>query len=146
KVTARADGGGFRLGRLDKADQEDVSDAQGNFVVEDAPTGKVSVMVMSPGFTDNDYGWTWLMRRIPAEPRVQDLGRIELIKDRTERGEEAGELGFKTKESEPGTEPEDVRHVVAFVRPGSPAAAAGLAVGDEIATVDGQDVRGTEAY
>jgi protocatechuate 3,4-dioxygenase beta subunit len=148
KVSVRGEGGGsFRIGQgAGKADQKDISDAQGNFVVEDVPTGKVSVMVMAPGFTDNDYGWTWVARRLGTEPSTQDIGSIELVKDRVERGKEGGDLGFKTKAGEPGTEPENVRHVVAFVRPGSPAAAAGLKVGDEIITVDGQDVVGTESY
>lgn len=147
KVAATAEGGNFSfMGNMGKADQEDVSDAQGGFVVEDAPTGKVRIMIMSPGFTNSDYGWTWLSRRVATEPRVQDLGRIELLRDRVERGSEPGDLGFKTKEPEPGTEPEDLRHVVAFVRPGSPAAAAGLEVGQEIVGVDGQAVIGIDAY
>lgn len=146
KVSVSGEGGGITFGDSGKGGQQDVSDAQGAFVVEDAPTGKVSLMIMPPGFTDNEYGWTWMARRLPTEPREQDLGTIEMFKDRVERGEEAGDLGFKTKESEPGTEPEDVRHVVAFVRPGSPAATAGLAVGNEIVTVDGKDVKGTSAY
>ena len=148
KVNASADGGRFmfRGGAGGKANQEDVSDAQGHFVVEDAPTGKVRLMVTPPGFTDNDYGFTWLTRQVPTEPRTQDLGRIELVKDRIDRGDEVGDLGFKTKENEPGTEPEDVRYVVAFVRPGGPAATAGLKVGDEIVAVEGQEVKGLESY
>jgi protocatechuate 3,4-dioxygenase beta subunit len=147
KVTASGEAGGFRFGgSMGKADQEDVSDAQGNFVVEDAPTGKISVLIMAPGFTDNDYGMTRIQRRVAAEPRVQDIGRIELLRDRVQRGDEPGDLGFKIKEREPTIEPEDVRHVVAFVRPDGPAAAAGLAVGQEIVVVDGQEVTGTNAY
>lgn len=146
KVTISG-GGGFSFGGNDvKADQKDISDAQGRFEVEDAATGKVSVMVMAPSFTDDDYGWTWMQRRLPPEPSVQDLGTIELIKKRTERGQEQGDLGFKRKEDEPDTEPEDIRNVVAFVRPGGPAAAAGLKVGDEIVEVDGQGVTGLDHY
>ncbi|MCX4247110.1 carboxypeptidase regulatory-like domain-containing protein [Paraliomyxa miuraensis] len=147
KVSAASDGGGIRFrGDMGKANQPDVSDTEGKFVVENAPTGLVRIMIMAPGFTDNDYGWNWLTRRVAPEPKVQELGKIELLKDRKDRGEESGDLGFKTKDSEPGTEPEDVRHVVAFVRPGSPAAQAGLKVGDEITTIDGQDVVGLQSY
>lgn len=147
QVRAGAAGGNMSFGGGNgKADREDVSDAEGVFVVKDVPTGKIRLVAMSPGFTDNDYGFTWIVRRVGSEPSVQDIGSIALVKKRLDRGEEAGDLGFKTKDSEPGTEPEDVRQVVAFVRPGGPAAAAGLKVGDEIATVDGQEVTGEEAY
>jgi protocatechuate 3,4-dioxygenase beta subunit len=145
KVSVGAGGGFSFRGDMGKANQPDVSDAQGHFVVEDAPTGKVSVAVMSPNFTQSDYGWNWITRRLPAEPRVQDLGDIVIYKDRVDRGQEAGDLGFKTKELEPGTEPEDRRHVVAFVRPGGPADGQ-LAVGQEIVTVDGQPVTGIDSY
>ncbi len=147
KVSVGADGGGISFGSSNgKAGQEDISDADGRFVVEDAATGKVRVIIMSPNFGDDDYGWHWLSRRLATEPTEQDIGTIELIKKRTERGQEAGDLGFKRKDSEPGTEPEDVRNVVAFVRPGGPAEAAGLKVGDEIVKVDGQDVTGFNRY
>jgi C-terminal processing protease CtpA/Prc len=103
-------------------------------------------MVMPPSFADDDYGWTWVSRRIPTKPAEQDLGDIELVEQRVKRGEESGDLGFKTKEDEPGTEPEDRRWIVAFVHPGGPADEAGVAVGDEIVGVDGQEVRGLDAY
>ncbi|MCH9680429.1 MAG: PDZ domain-containing protein, partial [Deltaproteobacteria bacterium] len=147
KVSINADGGSFSFGGNDtKPGQEDISDTEGNFVVKDAGTGKVRIMIMAPSFTDDDYGWHWMNKRLPAKPTEQDLGTIELIKKRIDRGEEKGDLGFKGKDQEPGTEPEDVRHVVAFVRPNSPAAKAGLEPGDEIVKVDGQDVTGTNAY
>lgn len=146
KVSVSAGGGFSFRGDMGKADQPDVSDAQGNFVVEDAPTGKVSVLVSSPGFTQNDYGWNWIPRRLAAEPRTQDLGDIELYKDQVARGQEEGDLGFKIKEAEPDSEPEARRHVIAFVRPGGPADTAGLKVGEEITVVDGEEVRGVDAY
>lgn len=140
-------GARFSFGRGgDKADQKDISDAQGRFEVEDAPTGKVSLTAMAPSFTDNDYGWTFIQRRLKPEPKVQDLGTVELVKKRTERGQEPGDLGFKRKEDEPDIEPEDIRNVVAFVKPDGAAAKAGLAIGDEIVEVDGQEVTGTNHY
>lgn len=146
KVGVGAATGRVDLGRGGKGGQKDVSDAQGRFVVEGAPTGKIRVIVTSAGMARSNYGTTALSYRIEPEPRVQDLGRIELVEDRLARSEEPGDLGFKIKELEPDVEPEDVRRVVAVVRPGGPAEAAGLKVGDEIANIDGQDVRGVESY
>ncbi len=147
KVVASAEGGNMRFGtNMGKAGAEDVSGTDGAFTVEDAPTGKVRLMVTAPGFADNDYAWTWITRRIAAEPAVQDLGTLELVARRVKRGEESGDLGFKTKELAPDTEPEDSRKLVAVVRPGGPAAKAGLQLGDEIISVDGQAIGGLEAY
>jgi len=146
KVSVSAGGAVFSFAMDGKANEKDISDPEGNFVVEDAPTGKVSLIAMAPGFTDSDYGWTWVSRRLPVEPRTQNLGTIELVARRVKPGEEDGDLGFKVKEQEPDTEPEDVRQVVAFVRPGGPAATAGLKVGDAIVAIDGQPVTGQDAY
>jgi len=146
KVSVSATGGFSFRGDMGKADQPDVSDARGNFVVEDAPTGKINLMVSSPGFTKSDYGRNMLARRVSTEAGEQDLGDIELYKERVDGGQEAGDLGFKLKEAEPGTEPEAVRHIVAYVRPGGPAEAAGLEMGHEITVVDGDEVTGTNAY
>ncbi|MEM7156715.1 MAG: carboxypeptidase regulatory-like domain-containing protein [Myxococcota bacterium] len=140
RVTASA--GGFSFGgmRDTKGDQKDISDEQGRFEVENAATGKVTVMVMAPSFNDSDYGWTWMARRIPTEPREQDIGKVELVKKRLDSGKEAGDLGFKRKALDPDIEPEEARNIVAFVRPGGPASKVGLAVGDEIIEIDGMNV------
>lgn len=147
KVLATAVGGRarFRSGPNASA-QKDVSDAEGRFVVENAPTGKVLLMMVPIGTRLSEYGRTGVSRRVAAEPRVQDLGTMELVKERVGPGETRGDLGYEVKQTEPGTEPEDARRVVAVVRPGGPAEAAGLAVGDEIVSVEGQDVRGVEGY
>jgi S1-C subfamily serine protease len=60
-------------------------------------------------------------------------------------GEAAGDLGYTTKASAPDAEPEDRRFIVAVVRPGGPAAAAGMKVGDEIVTIEGVDVTGVNS-
>jgi protocatechuate 3,4-dioxygenase beta subunit len=146
KVSAGTSGGSIAFRSDNKPNQEDVSDAQGRFVIEDAPTGKVRIFVTSPGMSRSDYGWTNFTRRVASEPAVQDLGTIELLEDRVARGEETGDFGLKIKQVEPTTEPEDVRRVIAFVRPGGPAEAAGLAAGEEIVVVDGQEVTGVESY
>jgi S1-C subfamily serine protease len=58
----------------------------------------------------------------------------------------AGDLGYTVREAEPGADPMARRLVVAVVRPGGAAAAAGLKIGDEIVQVEGQDVTGPNAY
>ena len=65
---------------------------------------------------------------------------------RVKEGDVTGDLGFGLKFAEPGADPLLFRNMVAVVRPGGPAAAAGLVPGDEVLTVDGQAVSGANAY
>ncbi len=142
-VTVGSDEDGLSL---DGKGKDETSNAEGRFRVPNAPTGKVQLMILPADFSDNVYGWTWVAHRLTDTPSVQDVGNVELVKRRVEPGEEAGDLGFEVKKNEPDTEAEDVRMLVAVVRPGGPAAAAGLKVGEEIVTVDGQEVRGVQSY
>jgi len=54
-----------------------LSDADGEFEVKEIPTGEVK-LVLRPG--SKDYESPELVRILPAEPNVQDLGTIELVK------------------------------------------------------------------
>lgn len=67
---------------------------------------------------------------------------IRLAPRRLKTGEASGDLGYTVKSPEPGIDPPQARQIVAVVRPGGPAAAAGLQVGDEVLMVDGHDVIG----
>lgn len=146
-IVTISDGTGvIRMWGNDQANAPNISDTEGRFMVEDAPAGKVIIMVRDPGRTNNSYGWTRLQRRFPTEPSVQDIGTLELLSRRLDGGKEPGDLGFKLKEHAPGTEPEDVQSVVAFVRPGGPAAKAGLKVGEQIVQIDGQPIGGLDSY
>jgi C-terminal processing protease CtpA/Prc len=62
------------------------------------------------------------------------------------KGGLTGDLGYATKHEEPGADPDHARFDVVLVRPNGPAAKAGLAVGDEIVSVDGYDVVGSYGY
>jgi protocatechuate 3,4-dioxygenase beta subunit len=125
----------------------DVSDGDGRFEVTDAPTGKVTLSVRPRDLgSDSDYAWTSRTIVLAGEPETQDIGEIELHSSRLARREKAGDLGFKLQPSEPDEEPEDATHVVAVVRPGGPAANAGLKVGDRIVEVDGRTVSGLDSH
>ena len=63
-----------------------------------------------------------------------------------EQDEAAGDFGYSFKQPEPGADPREMRLIVAVVRPGSVAAAGGMKPGDEIVSVDGQDVTGANSY
>lgn len=148
KVTARAESGNmyFGFGGEQKTDTPDISDAAGRFEIKDAPTGKVNFTAMRQGSwmddSEDNYGWNSFFRRIPSEPEVQDLGELKVIKNRMKNSETQGDLGFKFKEIAPDSEPEDRVLEVAVVRPGGPAAEAGLKAGDIVNTMEGKDVTG----
>ena len=61
-------------------------------------------------------------------------------------GGAAGDLGFKLRDAAPDEEWAKRELKVAFVRPGGPAAAAGLKAGDVITSVNGHDVTGEATY
>lgn len=127
----------------------EITDASGSFMVKAAPSGPVSISInpLDTGRSKSPYGWfTRISRRIETSGDAVDVGELSLVKGRLARGREAGELGFSTADSPPGEPDETHRFVVSSVEPGGPAATAGLAVGDEVVTVDGFDVSGTNAY
>jgi C-terminal processing protease CtpA/Prc len=93
----------------------------------------------------NDYSWNSFVRTLATDPAVQDLGDFELVKRRLDPEQAAGDLGFETKQTEPGTDPDAVEMRVGFIRPGGPAATTELAIGDVIETVDGKAVGGADS-
>ncbi len=128
-------------------DRRDVSDADGRFEVDDAPTGKVMLTAVPRDLGGrNEYGWTQRSIRLSREPTVQDLGDIELLASRLDEDERAGDTGFKTKPNAPDVEPEDVVFEVAVIRPGGPAEAGGLVVGDHIVEIDGLEISGLDSH
>ena len=127
-------------------EKQNITDAQGNYEVEHAPTGQVSVNVMPRNWNDDEYGWSSMPAQIEASDAVVELPAIRVAKKRVKEGEAMGELGLTLKEDAPGADPMTTKLVVAVVRPGSPAATAGVLAGDEIVSVDGQDVTGPNGY
>jgi hypothetical protein len=127
-------------------EHENVTDAEGRFKVERVPSGRVQIIAIPrTGTETGDYAWTFLHRTLLGEPIDQDLGELALVANRLEGDEEAGDLGFERKRAEPSTDDEAIQHVVGLVRPGGPAEAGGLAIGDVIETIDGTSVSGTDS-
>ncbi|HWM85076.1 MAG TPA: carboxypeptidase regulatory-like domain-containing protein, partial [Kofleriaceae bacterium] len=114
-----------------------VTDQAGRFRVENAPAGKVEVIAFP---RDREAGYSMGARRADVTAgRATDIGDVRVARRRLGADQHAGELGF-TLVDRPDGQPAEV--TVGVVRPGGPAAASGLQVGDVIVSVDGQDVRG----
>ncbi len=124
----------------------EISDAEGRFEIEGAATGKVTIAIRPRNYSSTSrYTWTSFARVLPSEPSEQDLGDVELVASRVTPDQAAGTLGFELAQNELGTEPEQVRMRVGLIRPGGPAAATALALGDEIEQVDGKSVSGVDS-
>lgn len=144
-MVGAASGGMFAWGGEDE--KQHITDDRGHFEVPRAPVGKVEVYVMPRnwGATD-EYGWTSVPAVLADAGPVVELPPIRVAKKRVKEEEVAGDLGYRVKEEEPGADPAARQLVVAVVRPGGPASAAGLQIGDVITQVDGHDVGGVHAY
>ena len=123
-----------------------VTDAAGRYEVEHAPTGKTTVRAGPRNGQDSPYDGSEVSVVIEASGAAVELPPIRVSKRRLERGEAGGDFGHTYREVEPGADPMRRRFIVAVVRPGSPAAAAGLTAGDEVVSIDGKDVTGPNAY
>jgi protocatechuate 3,4-dioxygenase beta subunit len=144
RVSATALHSPMRFGSQNE-DEKNVSDAGGHFEVPRVPAGRVRVMGWPLDYARSDYGSTSAIVRL--EPgHDAEIPPLRAPRRRLGNDESGGDLGFTTKESAPDAEPEDHRFIVAVVRPGGPAAAAGMQVGDEIVTIEGNDVTGVNAY
>jgi hypothetical protein len=118
-----------------------MSGADGTFEVPSAPTGRVQVMAFPLNMEDTEYAFARKVVTLEGG-ETTDLGDLKVQKLRQKVGEEPGDLGFELKQGMPEGDPEKDKLIVAIVRPDGPAAKVGVKVGDEIVSVDGQDVRG----
>ena len=126
---------------------KEITDEQGRFEVEHVPAGKIRIMVIPQGFDfDDEYGFVWGATAEAKAGEVTELPPIKLVKRRVERQGRGGDLGFKVKEGDAEKEWHETPIEVAFIRPGGPAAATDLKVGDIITAVDGHDVSGKNRY
>ncbi|MFO7564230.1 MAG: carboxypeptidase regulatory-like domain-containing protein [Enhygromyxa sp.] len=137
--------GSFSL-RSDDADRRNVTGADGRFEVENATTGKISVIAWNRAAGSKaKYEALWQPLVLAAEPLVQDLGELEVVATRVEPKQKAGDLGFEINDWDPTVEPTEWEPIVASVRPGGPAEQGGLTAGDVIEKVDGHEVSGSKS-
>ncbi len=122
-----------------------VTDASGRFELAGLPAGRVHVMVMPPNSLQGEYGWTSVVADLDPTRAVTELPAIRIAKPRVRPGAVAGDRGYTLRQAPPDLGPGERRQIVAVVRPGGPAAAAGLQIGDEILRVDGHEVTGDHA-
>jgi protocatechuate 3,4-dioxygenase beta subunit len=127
----------------ESAQKKHVSDAAGRFEVEQVPSGSVTVMTEVP--RGDEHADAVISTKIAGGP-VVELPPIRLARRTVKPGEASGDLGITLKREGPGSDWTQRRLIVAVVRPGGPAAAAGVQVGDEIVAVGGQDVSGANVY
>lgn len=124
-----------------------VSGPDGRFEVVEAPAGAVYLIVMSRVFgAKAKYDMLWQPITLAADPRVQDIGELEVVATRLEPNQKPGDLGYELHSWDPSKKPEDFEATVALVRPGGPAQGSGLAAGDVIETVQGHEVLGARGF
>jgi membrane-associated protease RseP (regulator of RpoE activity) len=126
-------------------DKEHISGEDGRFVLENAPTGPSWVTAWPMDWETAPWAWARAYVDI-AKADVVDVGDIEVIRRRKKPNDPEGDFGFTAAEQPPDTEPAKLEVKVAHVRPGGPAARAGLVVGDVVVSVDGHDVRGAYTW
>jgi protocatechuate 3,4-dioxygenase beta subunit len=129
----------------DDPEKGNITDAQGAFRIAGAPVGPILIALGPLDWRNSEYGWVQLPLEV-AEGPMTDVGALQLPRRRVAGLERGGDLGFDLAEKVPGTAPTAVVFKVALVRPGGPAAAAGLAAGDVIVSVDGTPVTGPRTY
>ena len=136
-------GGGYGFAPAQAGELRHVSDANGRFELDGVTNGATQLVIM-PRSEDASarYSLVVIALDLPAEPLSQDIGEIEIVGQRLGKDDAPGDLGLTIAKNPPDTPPEERQLVVESVRPGGPAAAAGLDVGDRIIAVDGVDVRG----
>lgn len=124
-------------------DMRAVTDAAGRFELTRVSTGPVFVTVGPPGGQTSPFGASRVAIDVPIDQAIVELPAIRVARRRIAVGQARGDLGFTTAASDAGDDPLLADLKVATVRHAGPAAIAGLQAHDEIVSVDGQDVRGT---
>jgi hypothetical protein len=133
--------GGADMMMTGGGDKQNISGDDGRFTIEGAPTGKIWVSAWPLDWEASPYAWSSTYVEV-ASTNVVDIGDIEVMRKRKKSSEPDGDLGFTTVEQPPDLDPKLAELEVAHVRPGGPAARAGLVAGDLVTTIDGLDVKG----
>jgi len=147
EVRVRARGQVHMFTSFDHTPQGQTSDAEGRFEVEKVASGPAEVLVMPKNWVENGYATSMVPMQVPTTgASAVDIGDVRVASKRRGENEAPGDLGLRVRPPAPETEPSEAKLVVASVRPGGPAMQAGLQPGDEIVSVDGQDVTGANGY
>jgi protocatechuate 3,4-dioxygenase beta subunit len=127
-------------------ERKNITDAQGRFELQDAPPGRLLVYVFANDQEGSEYEYGLVRVSLQAGQQLE-LPPIRSPRRRLKGSRDlGGDLGFTLKHTTPTAALEPVPMVVAVVRPGGPAAAAGVKVGDVFTSIDGQDVTGPNDY
>ncbi len=146
-VLANTAGQAIRMSPADLDPGQHISNANGEFVVERVPAGRVRVIAApAPLNVEKDEYDMLAMTTDVKAGEVTDLGVLSVPKLQVKRGEKPGDLGFTLADGDPTKDRDERPLVVALVRPGGPAAAKGLKSGDVIIAVNGQSVEGSKRY
>ena len=140
-----AKGGGPGMSMATDPDRKNVTDADGRFEIERCPAGRVILSASPTDFRGSEFSFLYVPVTVEAG-RTTELPPLRAPRKRTKGFDVGGDLGFVLQERSPEADLEQARNIVSVVRPASPAAKAGLVVGDEIVSVDGQDVVGPNSY
>ncbi|WP_394850227.1 carboxypeptidase regulatory-like domain-containing protein [Pendulispora brunnea] len=132
-------------GSMGDQDRKNVTDAEGRFEIERCPAGRVIVSAYPNDFRGSEFSPIYVPLTVDAG-RTNEVAPLRAPRKRTKGFDMGGDLGFVLQERSPDADLEQARNIVSVVRPGSAAAKAGLVVGDEIVSVDGQDVVGPNGY
>ena len=124
------------------ADIGTITDAEGRFELPRVAVGPVFVTVGPPPGRPSPFGTVRVPVEVQPDQRIVDLAPIRVARRQIAIGAARGDLGFTILADKADVDPLLADLKVASVRPGGPAATAGLLAHDEIVTIDGQDVRG----
>jgi hypothetical protein len=132
-VSARPMKGTF----ADRDEERSVSDDEGRFELSRCPAGRVYIDI-------------WAKDRISvpvtiAPGRPNELPPIRLV-SRLNGNEAPGGLGMVIPQARMDMDLDELRFIIAGLRPGGAVERAGILIGDEIVSVDGYDVTGQNTY
>ncbi len=144
-VGAAPAGQGIRVETDSSAERRQITDAEGRFELENAPSGRVWVATIPRDRNRATHGFGKVRAELRAGETIE-LPPIRCPSLRLKRPARAGDLGFTLKQTPPDPEDRPEVRTVAVVRPDGPAAAAGMQAGDVIVSVDGIDVTGANDY